>query len=524
MAAKQILAAALQKPLHVAICIFVWLAATAGLRPLLLPDEGRYVGVAREMLRAGNWLTPTLDGLPYFHKPPLFYWLTMGSMSLFGVNEWAARAAPLLGATLGALAMYLFVRRWLGLPTAKVVLVALLAQPLFFLGGQFANMDMLVAGCITATILALAHACLAADPDGRPQRNALLLAYAGAAAGVLAKGLIGIILPALVIGAWLIATRRWRLLGRLVSLPGLLLFAVLAAPWFVLMEMRYPGYLHYFFIVHHFQRYAAEGFNNVQPFWFYPTVLLVGSLPWLPWLPRIFARPFWQDSERGTVRRLMAGWLVLVVLFFSLPVSKPLGYILPAVPPLACLIGEAFLATTRSRDSARRLWWSGAATGTVLAVGFVAYLAIHPTRTTEKLAQRLATERNPTDPVYMLNNYYFDLPFYAELNAPVRVVDEWGSDDVARHDNWRKELADAGQFAGPAASAAELLDPAHLTQALCDAPVSWVIGATSAAQTYPYLQYATAVLSLHAQTLWRLDSNSPDMAQALGCRSTENPI
>ncbi|MEY8688865.1 MAG: ArnT family glycosyltransferase [Leptothrix sp. (in: b-proteobacteria)] len=524
MAAKRILADVLRNPLQVALLIFVWLAATAGVRPLLLPDEGRYVGVAREMLRAGDWLTPTMNGLPYFHKPPLFYWLTMGSMSLFGVNEWAARAAPLLGATLGALALYLFVRRWLGQPTATVALVALLAQPLFLLGGQFANMDMLVAGCITATILALAHACLACDQDGRPQRNALLLAYAGAAAGVLAKGLIGVILPALVVSGWLIVTWRWRLLGRLLSLPGLLLFAMLAAPWFLLMERHYPGYLHYFFVVHHFQRYATAGFNNVQPFWFYPAVLLLSSLPWWPWLPRIFARPFWLDSQRGVVRRLMAGWILLVVLFFSLPISKPLGYILPAVPPLACLIGDGYLATARSRDSAQRLWWSGAATGTVLAVGFVAYLAIHPTRTTQELATRLATHRLATEPVYMLNNYYFDLPFYAALNVPVRVVDDWGSDDVARHDNWRKELAEAGRFAGPATSTAQLLDPARLARTLCDAPVSWVIGATSAAQTYPYLQQATAVLSQHSQTLWRLDRNNPDTAQALGCTGAENPI
>ena len=75
-----------------------WLGFTAGLRPLLLPDEGRYVGVAWEMLRSGDWLTPTLNGLPFFHKPPLFYWITAASMSVFGLHEWAARLAPVLGA------------------------------------------------------------------------------------------------------------------------------------------------------------------------------------------------------------------------------------------------------------------------------------------------------------------------------------------------------------------------------------------------------------------------------------------
>ena len=137
----------------VAVLTLAWLTATAWARPLMLPDEGRYVGVAWEMLQSGNWLTPTLNGLPYFHKPPLFYWITAASMSVLGANEWAARTAPLLGAWVGAMAMFLFVRRWVGQTMAGATTLVLLVQPLFFLGGQFANLDMLVAGCITATVL-----------------------------------------------------------------------------------------------------------------------------------------------------------------------------------------------------------------------------------------------------------------------------------------------------------------------------------------------------------------------------------
>ena len=74
-----------------------WLALTLGARPLALPDEGRYVSVAWEMLTSGNWLFPTLDGLPFFHKPPLFYWITAGSLGLFGTHEWASRLASRRG-------------------------------------------------------------------------------------------------------------------------------------------------------------------------------------------------------------------------------------------------------------------------------------------------------------------------------------------------------------------------------------------------------------------------------------------
>jgi len=135
----------------IALLSFAWLALLAWPRPLMLPDEGRYVGVAWEMMRSGDWLVPTLNGLPYFHKPPLFYWVTAAAMSVFGPGDWAARTAPLLGAWAGAMAVFLFVRRWWGESTARLTLVVLLAQPLFYIGGQFANLDMLVAGCITWT-------------------------------------------------------------------------------------------------------------------------------------------------------------------------------------------------------------------------------------------------------------------------------------------------------------------------------------------------------------------------------------
>src|SRR5205085_3830850 len=171
------------------LAAFAWLAATAWMRPLALPDEGRYIGVAWEMLQSGDWLVPTLDGLPYFHKPPLFYWLTAAALSLWD-SPVAARLAPWLGACIGAASLFLFARRWAGRDVALASLFALVTAPIFFFGAQYANLDMLVAGCITATILAFAHAALVgrAAPGWK---TTVLAAYAFCALGVLAKGLIG---------------------------------------------------------------------------------------------------------------------------------------------------------------------------------------------------------------------------------------------------------------------------------------------------------------------------------------------
>jgi 4-amino-4-deoxy-L-arabinose transferase-like glycosyltransferase len=502
--------------------ILAWLAATAWMRPLMLPDEGRYVGVAWEMMRSGDWLTPTLNGLPFFHKPPLFYWITAGSMSLFGLHEWAARVAPVLGASVGALSMYLFTRRWSGERAARLTLVALLAQPLFYVGGQFANLDMLVAGCITATILLAAHAALSIG-EGLPYRPALAGAYAMAAAGVLAKGLIGAVLPALVLLAWLLVLRRWRTLRALVWWPGLLLFLLICAPWFVAMQARFPDFLYYFFVVQHFKRFAAGGFNNVQPFWFYPGMLLLFCLPWLPWMARLRIRGATARDGHGAVLALLLLWVLVVVGFFSLPQSKLLGYILPAIPPLAALAVHGLLHFGPPAARESRWWQAGMAATAVLGLGTVVGLALFPPASSLRaLAATLRSERAPGAPVFMLGKYYYDVPVYARLPGPVHVVDEWHAADVAAHDNGRKELADAGQF-DPALAASVLITPASLPRALCGARTDWVIGPASARIRYRFLGAASVAFGTGDATLWKLDTSSAALRQALGCEQAPAP-
>ena len=459
----------------VALLIVVWLAATGWLRPLMLPDEGRYVGVAWEMVRSGEWLTPALDGLPYFHKPPLFYWITATSLSVFGMHEWAARVAPLLGGSVGAFSLYLFLRRWAGAGTARCTLIALLAQPLFFVGSQFANLDMLVAGCITATVTLLAHAVFSLE-HGAPHRAAVIGGWAMAALGVLAKGLIGFVLPGAIVLTWLLLMRRWRAIGALLWLPGPLVFLALCAPWFLVMQERFPDFLNYFFVVQHFKRFAGEGFNNAEPFWFYPVVLLGSSAPWWPWLVRRVAWSEGATSDRRALRLLMVLWLVVVTLFFSLPNSKLLGYILPAVPPLMYFVAEGFVSIGNATAIQRRLWWGGAALGVAISiVGIVGFALRPPSAASHDLARVLATQGMEGEPVFMVGRYYFDLPFYAGLREPVVVIDNWSNPQIKLRDNARKELFDAGEFA-PELAAKVLVQTENFGAALCVSPVSWVIG------------------------------------------------
>jgi len=384
----------------------------------------------------------------------------------------------------------------------------LAVQPLFFVGAQFANLDMLVAGCISACVLCAAHAALCLQA-GLPHRCALLAGYAMAALGVLAKGLIGIVIPALVLGVWLLARRQWRLLPRMLWLPGPALFLLLSAPWFLAMDRLHPGFLHHFFVVQHLQRYAAGGFNNVQPFWFYPVALALCTLPWLPWLWPLRRRLAERDDA---VRTLMLAWLAVVVLFFSLPASKLVGYVLPAVPPLAAMLAEgAALA-----QGSRRAMAASAVLSSLAGLGLVLALTLWPPHTQRELGAALAAQRAAGEPVATLLPYPYDLPFHARLREPLLVANRWADGTTPRRDDWHQELADAARFA-PAAAARTLVEADALPARLCAAAVSWVITAAAPAQRAPWLATAQPVFAGHDATLWRLRGDDPALAASPGC-------
>jgi len=489
------------------VALFAWFAATAWLRPLAIPDEGRYVGVALEMLWSGNWLVPTLDTLPYFHKPPLFYWLTAASLGTFGINVWAARLAPLIAATGCAYAVYLFVRRWVSEDRANAALLVLATTPFFYGGAQYANLDMLVAACISATILCAVHSVLAAEGDGRLPRRSLAGAYAFAALGVLAKGLIGIAIPAMVIVLWLLIVRRPGMILRLVWLPGLALFSAIAAPWFALMQARYPGFFEYFFVRHHFQRFVTQEFNNQQPFWFMFAAFAGVTLPWCALLVGGMRRRA-QVPDVGVPRQveaLMWVWLVSTLIFFSIPRSKLIGYVLVAVPPFAVLVMEALARVGGSQAGERRLGLRMATVGVALcAVALGGALMLDRDHTPRLAAELRPLMSSPKDAVLVLRGYPFSLPFYLRHAPPLHVAEEWDQPWILQKDSWRRELFEAAEFnAQPARGV--LLKPAEAARFLaCARQTVWVIGRPNIAQAWlPQLPELERVAEVAGDTIWR---------------------
>ena len=453
------------------LAVFVWLAATAWMRALTLPDEGRYVGVAWEMVRSGNWLVPTLDTLPFFHKPPLFYWLTAGAISTLGNNEWAARLPTLLSATAAVLALFLFLRRWANGVTGFTAVLVLSTTPFFFAGAQFANLDMLVAVCITGTILCAAHVVLSWRHAQCPQRTALVGAYILAALGLLAKGLIAIAIPVLIIGIWLVLTRDLRMILRLVWWPGLTLFALIAVPWFASMQGRYAGFFDYFFIHHHVERYLTGGFNGKQPFWFYAPLFAAITLPWCAFLPWTLGKRG-EDKVAWDLRLLHWIWLATTLIFFSIPKSKLVGYVLPATPALAALVAQGIAGHAGSWIGSRLNVIANATVAAVVClVGMVGY-AVHHRHGIEQLAAEFRAQIRPGDQLLAISQYPFSLTFYLRAKQPIIVIEDWDAQLIQQRDNWRKELYEGAKFA-PERGSSLLLRPTQLEAALC-AGRTWV--------------------------------------------------
>lgn len=478
--------------------LFVWFAATAWLRPLAVPDEGRYLSVAWEMLASGNWAVPTLDGLPFFHKPPLFYWLAAAAMRVMGVIPFAGRMPSLLAATALAWAMYRFTLAWSGASQARIGLVILATMPYFYFGAQYANMDMLVAACIGLCVLLAAHAALVAARGGRA-RTALWAAYAFAALGMLAKGLIGCALPGAVVLGWLVATRRTDLVARLLSPTGLAIFLAIALPWPLAMQARYPGFLDYAVMGQQVQRFLGAGFNNAEPWWFYGPVLFVLCLPWAAGLPALFARRREAHDAQPSLRVLMMCWLVVVVAFFSVPQSKLIGYVLPAVPPLAWLLAEA-IAAHRLRGLGANLRTLAGGAAVVLVTAVVAY-GIRAPHSSRVLSQALVQQRGPADRVVFFDTYPYDLVFSVRLRPPIPVVGRWAEAAADPVDGWARELADGAQFAPQVAAITLARSPVVASPG--SGGRTWVV--SPARHGTPAGEHAQVVARTGELALWRVD-------------------
>lgn len=331
----------------IALFALVWFWGL-GHRPLFTTDEGRYAEIPREMVVSGDWVTPHLDGLRYFEKPPLQYWATAAAYVAFGVHDWAARLWTAISGFLTVILAGFAAGRLYGERSGWFAAAALAGSFYFGFLGHFGTLD---AGLAFTMSLVLFGFLLAMDspPGSAGELGWMLLAYAGAALAVLSKGLVGILLPGAVLVLYLVAKRDAGLLRRLHIRVGLGLFFLLVLPWFVAVSVENRDFLYQFFIAQEFLRFLTPVAERPGPWWYFFPLLVLALLPWLVVSAKAIARPVRGLVSSGDFDSLalLWWWIVFIFAFFSVSHSKLPSYILPVVPAFAALVGREFARSRR---------------------------------------------------------------------------------------------------------------------------------------------------------------------------------
>ncbi len=325
--------------------------------PLAEPDEPRYAEIGREMLESGDWVTPHLNYVKYFEKPPLVYWATAASFAMFGISEFTARLPVLLPALATIAMTVLLAARMFGPTTALLAMPILALSPLFGLLAQVLTLDMSLTCFVTAALAAVWQGWSTASP--RARRAWYRAAYAATACAVLVKGPVAAVLVAAVAVPFL-AFGGWRALRPALDWRGMLLAVVITLPWFVLVSWRNPEFVRFFVVDQHIARFLWTE-EHGEPIWFYLPLIAPALGPWgIAFLldPRLLGA-IWPPQAWSAAVRFLVLWAAMILAFFSLSTSKLVTYMLPAVPPLAMLAAHGWQHAMRAGRTAglARLGW-----------------------------------------------------------------------------------------------------------------------------------------------------------------------
>jgi 4-amino-4-deoxy-L-arabinose transferase-like glycosyltransferase len=326
-----------------------------GERDFWAPVEPRYAEIARVMFVKDEWIVPTINGALYSDKPILYFWLVLIVSKLSGVvNEWTVRLPVALAGVGSVLSTYMIGRDFYGRSAGLIAAAVLATCVRVIWEARWAHIDMLFALFFLLAIYFGARALL-----GKGRKNEILLSYVFMGLAVLAKGLIGVVLPALVFSAYVIVRRDWRLLAE-AKLPfGIAIFLLIVAPWLYLVNSATDGkWLADFLYIHHFQRYT-HGTGHRQPFYYYFTTLPVDFLPWTVFaIPAAIAYFPYRSLKERPISLLCFLCFAVVFVFFSLSDTKRDLYLLPVLPVLALLVGNYLddLSATRVPESTLYRW------------------------------------------------------------------------------------------------------------------------------------------------------------------------
>ena len=310
--------------------------------PITDPTESVYALTAKEMLSAGDWLSPRIYGDFWYDKPIMFYWELLLAYKVFGVSEFASRFFPALFATLGVFLTYLFAarlyERQIGLAAAVILATSL--EYWYLAHAVITDMTLLVMFAVTLISFFLGYRA------GRPQLY--LISFAASGVGVLTKGPIAFFLPGLIILIFLAWQGDLLHLRRLFSVKGLAIFAGTVALWYLPMTWLHGAtFLENFLGVHNFLRATVSEYPKTDVWYYYLLITAAGFFPWT-----IALIPAVKNLRGGlpkldVTERFLIVWAATVIIFFQLCATKYITYTLPAMIPLAILLARHFTARWR---------------------------------------------------------------------------------------------------------------------------------------------------------------------------------
>ncbi|MGH2403234.1 MAG: ArnT family glycosyltransferase [bacterium] len=337
-------------------------------------DEPTYTQAAREMLQTRDPITMHLNGQPWFDKPPLFMWLQALTGSVFGFTTFTVRVWSAVFGGVCVVAVFLIARLLHGPPTALLASAVLATTMQFVASSRIAILDT----TLLAFMLLAFYAYLVGHMTG--SRRAYLWAFACAGLATLAKGPIGLVLPAMaVVALWALRREWWR--WRQIPVWGLLIFAAIGLSWYAIETLRHGAeFLRITVGQYMIGRVTGVIDNQPGPLWFYVPVLPIGGFPWAAFFPSAIIYALRH-------RRDLAGQVVLAsvgvpLALFSIAGTKTVNYILPVYPFLAIGVARLWRGALDGSQEEKRLvqWafglmlvWVAAALAVAGIVGLVRY-------------------------------------------------------------------------------------------------------------------------------------------------------
>lgn len=400
---------------------------TLGSYPLVDTTEARYAEIARKMVELNDWITPWFDyNVPFWGKPPLSFWVTACSFKLFGINEFAAR----LPHWLAAVFVLWLVWDWAlkrSRREAAIAVVLLSSTSLFLVAAGAVMTDMMLT---VGTMLIMKGFWLGLRGQPREQ----WLAFVGLSLALLAKGPLVLVLAGIPVLSWILLHKKliyaWR------SLPwmrGLLLSLIIACPWYILAEIRTPGFLNYFLMGEHWHRFITPGwkgdlYGSAHAFprgsiWLFA---IVGLIPWSFLLPILAARlpntstysdPL-KEEDKLYYSYLLLWWLTPCV-FFTFAGNILWTYVLPGLPALI-LLTSSWLANRTDTMRIDRTLMYGVSFMFILYVIAIAYLKISDRDefiSTKYLITDYKSRKMDNEPLIFLDKRPYSASFYTEGKA-----------------------------------------------------------------------------------------------------------